>query len=78
MTDEFERCWPWLEASLNEFGATHTKDQIRDAIRHGAVLWPGENAVILTTMVHLSDRGALLHVSGCRAASSKNSRPCIP
>ena len=49
--NEFERCWPWLEASLNEFGATHTKDQVRDAIRHGAVLWPGENAVILTTMV---------------------------
>ena len=30
--DEFERCWPWLEASLNEFGATHTKDQVWEAI----------------------------------------------
>ena len=48
---DFDRCWPWLEASLNEYGATHTKDQIWDAIRHGAVLWPGDNAVILTTMI---------------------------
>jgi len=50
--DEFDRCWPWLEASLNEFGATHTKDQVREAIRHGAaVLWSGSNAVILTQIV---------------------------
>ena len=39
---EFERCWPWLEASLNEFGATHTKDQVWETIYRGAILWPGE------------------------------------
>jgi hypothetical protein len=50
--DEFERCWPWLEASLNEFGATHTKDQVWEAINRGhSVLWPGVNAVIVTTMM---------------------------
>ena len=49
---EFNRCWPWLEASLNEFGATHTKDQVWEAISRGhSVLWPGENAVIVTTMI---------------------------
>jgi hypothetical protein len=50
--DDFERTWPWLEASLNEFGATHTKEHIREAIhRNNAVLWPSENAVILTAMI---------------------------
>ena len=39
-------------SSLNEFGATHTKDQVWEAIYRGhSVLWPGENAVILTTMI---------------------------
>jgi hypothetical protein len=46
---EFDRCWPWLEASLNEFGATHRKDQVWGRIMLGqATLWPSENAVILT------------------------------
>jgi hypothetical protein len=50
---EFERCWPWLEASLNEFGATHTKDQVRGRILLGhATLWPGEQAVILTEITN--------------------------
>ena len=50
--DEFERCWPWLDASLASFGRTHTKDQVWDMIFRGsAVLWPSENAVMTTTMV---------------------------
>ena len=55
MTDRaaFERCWPWLEVSLNKFGATHNQLQIWDAIRTGrAVLWPGENAAILTNVIN--------------------------
>jgi hypothetical protein len=49
---EYDRCWPWLEASLNEFGATHDKAHIWEAIRRDdAVLWPGANAVILTTTI---------------------------
>jgi len=49
---EFDRCWPWLEASLNEFGATHDKAHIWEAIRRDdAVLWPGANAVILTNTI---------------------------
>ena len=35
---------------MNEFGATHTKDQVWEAISRGAILWPGEHAVILTTI----------------------------
>jgi hypothetical protein len=48
---EFQRCWPWLEASLAEFGSTHDKDQVWEAINRGAILWPGENAVILTQII---------------------------
>ena len=50
---EFERCWPWLQASLEKFGATHNQNHVWDAIRTGrAVLWPGENAVILTNVIN--------------------------
>ena len=52
LSPDFDRCWPWLEASLNEFGATHTKDQVWEAVYRGhSVLWPGEAAVIITTMI---------------------------
>ncbi len=52
MTD-FERCWPWLEASLAKFGTTHTKDQVRRTIERGqATLWPGDDAVILTNIIN--------------------------
>jgi hypothetical protein len=49
---EFERCWPWLDASLASFGRTHTRDQVWDRIQHGrAMLWPGRDAVILTEVI---------------------------
>ncbi len=45
---EFERCWPWLWASLCEFGPTHDKDQVWLRICTGrAFLWPGKNCVVL-------------------------------
>ena len=51
--DEFERCWPWLDASLASFGRTHSKDQVwRRIDSRQAVLWPSANAVILTETIH--------------------------
>jgi hypothetical protein len=51
--DDFERCWPWLDASLASFGRTHTKQQVWDRIAAGrAQLWPAEHAVILTELIH--------------------------
>jgi hypothetical protein len=50
--DEFERCWPWLDASLASFGRTHTKAQVWERIARGhAVLWPSDNAVILSETI---------------------------
>lgn len=49
LRDDFERCWPWLDASLASFGRTHNKDQVWERIARGhATLWPAANAVILT------------------------------
>lgn len=49
---EFDRCWPWLDASLASFGRTHTRDQVWDRVDHGqAMLWPGRDAVILTEFI---------------------------
>jgi hypothetical protein len=49
---EFDRCWPWLDASLASFGRTHSKDQVWERIYHGhAMLWPGANAVILSETI---------------------------
>jgi hypothetical protein len=48
----FDRCWPWLDASLASFGRTHTRDQVWERIEHGrATLWPGLNAVILSEFI---------------------------
>jgi len=50
--DDFERCWPWLDASQASFGRTHTKEQIYERIRDGrALLWTGDDAVILTEFI---------------------------
>ena len=49
----FERCWPWLDASLASFGRTHGKKDVWDRIADGrAKLWPAERAVILTEITH--------------------------
>jgi len=54
---EFERCWPWLEASL-EFGAfqhngkpwpTHYKQHVWDRLINGrSFLWPADDCVFIT------------------------------
>jgi hypothetical protein len=49
---EFDRCWPWLDASLASFGRTHTMAQVWERIYHGhAMLWPSDNAVILSETI---------------------------
>ena len=49
MKAEFDRCWPWLWASLCETGApTHDKIHVWQRIVTGrAFLWPGKASVVL-------------------------------
>ena len=50
--DDFERCWPWLDASLASFGRTHGKAHVwRRIAAGGARLWPAEHGVILTNVI---------------------------
>lgn len=49
--DEFERCWPWLDASLASFGRTHGKEHVWKRIADGSArLWPSEHGVIVTNI----------------------------
>lgn len=58
---EFDRCWPWLEASL-EPGAyihdgkiwpTHNRLQVWERLASGrALLWPGETCAIVTEFLN--------------------------
>jgi len=50
--EEFERTWPWLDASLASFGRTHGKEDIWRRIAAGSArLWPAEHGVILTNVI---------------------------
>src|SRR6266550_9550962 len=50
---EFDRCWPWLLASLCEFGPTHTKEQVFARIRkEQAFLWPGGKCAIVGEFIN--------------------------
>ena len=61
LQSEFERCWPWIEASL-EFGAykhngkiwpTHGKKHVWDRIYSGrAFFWPGKDCVFITEFIN--------------------------
>jgi hypothetical protein len=45
---EFDRVWPWLWASLCEFGPTHTKEQVWIRIYTGkAFLWTGSLCAVV-------------------------------
>ena len=80
MRDEFERCWPWLEASLNKFGATHNKLQVWDTIRTGrAVLWPNADAVILTNVINhpIGTRSCNVWLQGGDLAELKTMHPAV-
>src|SRR5215475_585104 len=49
---ELERCWPWLWASLCEFGPTHSKAQVLTRLlNYQAYLWPGKRCAIITELV---------------------------
>ena len=50
---DFDRCWPWLWASLCTFGCpTHNKDQVWQRIVTGkAFLWPGRNCVVAVDLI---------------------------
>src|SRR5215831_11544676 len=55
--EEFDRCWPWLEASL-EFAAfrhkgmmlpTHHKEHVWERIRtKRSMFWPGDDCALVT------------------------------
>ena len=54
---EFERCWPWLRASLEvnafrhdgKLWFTHNKDHVWERIATGkAIFWPGKECVVIT------------------------------
>lgn len=50
---EFERCWPWLDASLASFGRTHSKDQVWARIETGkARLWPNDSSAIVSEIIN--------------------------
>lgn len=50
--DEFERVWPWLDASLASFGRTHGKEHVWNSIAAGrAKLWPNEHGAIVTNII---------------------------
>lgn len=49
---EFERCWPWLAASLERYGPTHTKEHVWQRIIDGeAFFFPGENHAFVIEII---------------------------
>jgi hypothetical protein len=53
MREQFDRCWPWLEASIECYGHTHTKEDIWRLIEKGYVdFWPGEASAWITEFWH--------------------------
>lgn len=66
---EFERCWPWLEASL-DFAAfkindktwpSHRKEHVWDRIIKGrSFFWPRETCALITE-IHTSPTGLMNH-----------------
>lgn len=52
LREEFDRCWPWLEGSLEAYGKTHTKEQLWEVILYRkAFFWPGESCAILANII---------------------------
>ncbi len=50
---EFDRCWPWLEASLERYGRTHTKEDVWRRIESGkAYFWPDNNSAIVAEILN--------------------------
>lgn len=52
LRENFERCWPWLEASIARYGRTHDKHHLWERIADGrATFWPGRNCAIVTETI---------------------------
>jgi hypothetical protein len=50
---EFERCWPWLAAAMEQGGHTHSKEHIRGLIEAGdAQLHPLPHGAIVTCVLN--------------------------
>ena len=52
LSDELERCRPWIEAALEYCGGTHEFEDIVDNIANCRMqLWPAERGCIVTEIV---------------------------
>jgi hypothetical protein len=52
MRVEFERCWPWLWASLCQYGPTHNKEHVWMRLSTGkAFLWPSKQCAIVGELI---------------------------
>jgi hypothetical protein len=58
--EEFDRCWPWLESSMEFTGKTHTKEQVWERIAsRKAFFWPNPNSALISEIIQ--------HPSGLRS-----------
>lgn len=83
---EFDRCWPWLEKSL-EFAAfkhngkvwmTHHKEHVWFRILMGkSYFWPGKNCAILTE-IHESPTGVKDHHTWLAGGDLKEIKAMMP
>lgn len=49
LRDEFDRVWPWLKPAIQNFGDTHRKRHVWQAIESGDVqLWANETGALVT------------------------------
>jgi hypothetical protein len=47
--EQFERCWPWLDAAVQSYGPTHSKDDVWSKIEEEhAQFWPWPNSAMVT------------------------------
>ena len=69
--EDFNRCWPWLEAAIAVFAfehdgkiwPTHRKEDILKGIQNGHFFfWPGKKCAILT-QVRTSPTGLKTHIT---------------
>jgi hypothetical protein len=57
---EFDRCWPWLESSMEFTGKTHTKEQVWERIAsRKAFFWPNPSSALISEIIQ--------HPSGLRS-----------
>ena len=69
--EEFDRCWPWLEAALDTYAfrhegkvwPTHRKEHVWERIFAGkSIFWPGKKCAIITE-IHVSPTGLKTHTT---------------